>query len=357
MLRSRADRRHRTRPRIGVPAVVVGLRESTGAGRIWHRVLPVLERSFEVRVVDDPAAGDWRPDVWLTDGHNGPLPVPEPVVIHLHEAAWNLPELRPLYEDWFVEAYEGPSAEASRRAARIITPSSSSRDQIVAAGGIDSSKVHVVHHGVDNALFRPGRRRPRELLAGAGCDPERPYVLYASVIHPRKNLTALREAMVGLARRGLPHGLVLIAAAPPDRLDPSALEAEAVADLPGAPARVARFTDLGDDDVAALMANASAFCLPSLMEGFGFTALEAMAAGVPVVVSDRGSLPEVVGDAGIVVPPTGDAVEEALARVLTDPAEARVRADAGRRRALELNWERCGRGWRGAVEAAITPAA
>ena len=59
------------------------------------------------------------------------------------------------------------------------------------------------------------------------------------------------------------------------------------------------------------MAGAAAFCLPSLMEGFGLTALEAMSCGVPVVVSDRGSLPEVVGDAGLVVAPTVDAVRDA----------------------------------------------
>ena len=74
-----------------------------------------------------------------------------------------------------------------------------------------------------------------------------------------------------------------------------------------------------DAELAALMAGAAAFCLPSLYEGFGLTALEAMACGAPVVVSDRGALPEVVGDAGVIVAPSADGVRSALARILRDP--------------------------------------
>src|SRR3546814_17178085 len=75
---------------------------------------------------------------------------------------------------------------------------------------------------------------------------------------------------------------------------------------------------------AALMAGAAAFCLPSLMEGFGMAVAGAMACGAPVVVSDRGALPEVVGEAGLVVAPEAAAVEAGLAAVLSDRKSTRL---------------------------------
>ena len=106
-----------------------------------------------------------------------------------------------------------------------------------------------------------------------------------------------------------------------------------------------RVVEPTDDELAALMAGAAAFALPSLMEGFGLTPLEAMACGTPVVVSDRGSLPEVVGDAGVVVPPDGASVAEALAPLLDDPDAAAALGEAGRVRSLEYPWSRTAAGW------------
>jgi alpha-1,3-rhamnosyl/mannosyltransferase len=104
------------------------------------------------------------------------------------------------------------------------------------------------------------------------------------------------------------------------------------------------------------MAGASAFCLPSLGEGFGLTALEAMASGTPVVVSDRGALPEVVGEAGLCVAPEPAALEEALGRVLTDSALAARLTAAGRERAAGLTWSRTAEGWLASLERAAAAA-
>jgi alpha-1,3-rhamnosyl/mannosyltransferase len=93
------------------------------------------------------------------------------------------------------------------------------------------------------------------------------------------------------------------------------------------------------------MAGASAYCLPSLYEGFGLTVLEAMACGAPVVVSDRGSLPEVVGQAGVIVAPDVQAVSSALGALLSDPDRAQRLGAAGAQRAAAFTWERTADGW------------
>ncbi len=170
-------------------------------------------------------------------------------------------------------------------------------------------------------------------------------MLYAASLHPRKNLAALREAMAAVAARGLPHVLAVAGHPAPDGSDVTALERAARAALPGAPGRLAFMGQPSDRDLAALMAGADVYCLPSLYEGFGITVLEAMACGVPVVVSDRGSLPEVVGDAGVIVEPAPGPLAAALEALLRDPERRSRLGAAAARRAAGFSWARCAEGW------------
>ncbi|HWH43772.1 MAG TPA: glycosyltransferase [Thermoleophilaceae bacterium] len=334
------------RLRVAVPAGLDALPAHTGAGRVWARGLGLL--ADRVRL-DRRAPGGRRllaraPAVWLADGHMGALPVDEPVVVHLHEASFADPALRPLIAPEFLDLYERPTAEAAAAAAAILTVSESSRSQIASAYGVPPERIHVAPLGVDHAVYRPSAAPlAEEVLRRAGADPERPYVLFVSQLHPRKNLAALREAMGVLAGQGLPHSLVVVGHDPADRPDPDGVVAEALAPIPGVP--VIRVPGPSDEEVAALMAAAACFCLPSLMEGFGLAAAEAMACGAPVVVSDRGSLPEVVGDAGVVVAPEAGAVAEGLASVLADPETAARLRRASVERAAGFTWERMAERW------------
>jgi glycosyltransferase involved in cell wall biosynthesis len=98
------------------------------------------------------------------------------------------------------------------------------------------------------------------------------------------------------------------------------------------------------DDLPALYSGASVLCLPSFYEGFGLPALEAMACGTPVVVSDRASLPEVVGEAGLTVDPDSpEAIAEALHRALTDSALAADLREQGLARAATFSWHKTAR--------------
>ncbi|MGH2867673.1 MAG: glycosyltransferase, partial [Solirubrobacteraceae bacterium] len=205
-------------------------------------------------------------------------------------------------------------------------------------------RVRAVAHGVDPG-FTPAVSGGGALVARALGDGERPYVLYAATLHPRKNLAALREAMAVLVDAGRPHALAVAGGPAPDRVDSAELERAAGAELPGTPGRVARLPSPTDAELAALMAAAAAFCLPSLYEGFGLTALEAMACGAPVVCSDRGALPEVVGEAGVIAAPTADGIRAGLERVLDEPGLARQLAAAGPARAAAFTWTAAAAGW------------
>jgi glycosyltransferase involved in cell wall biosynthesis len=317
---------------------LVEARPGTGHGNVWTRVIAEFAASDEVKILTRG-----RPDVWLASGHAEPVGRDRPVVVQVHEIGWHDPELRAFLHPDFADALEPATRAAVGAAARVITPSQAARDQVMSAYGVAGDLVHAVPHGVDTTVFRPGVEGGRAAIGA-------PYVLFVGVLHPRKNYAALREAVAGLAKQGLPHVLAIVGAPAADPRPE--FEQEAVSELPGVPGRVVRVRAPSDAELAALMAGADAFCLPSFFEGFGLPALEAMACGAPVVVSNRGALPEVVGDAGVVVEPTADAVEEALHRVITEPGLADRLRRAGVERAGRFSWPRTAAGWLEALRAA-----
>lgn len=344
---------------MAVPSTLVGLSRSTGRGKLWTNLLDELGQWVVLQVVNSgprpgPALRRRRPDVWLADGHQGPLGVEEPTAALILEAAWEDPVTRHLLDPQFVEAHEGPSQAGAGAATLVVTPSESSRRQVIGAYKLDPARVRAVPLGVDSEVFRPGRPGGPAMVATRAGGLESPYVVYVSSLHPRKNLAALRNAVVLLAAQGLPHHLVVVFAPAPDRLDSTELEKEALAELPGWPGRVHGLSQLSEVELAAVMAGADVFCLPSLMEGFGLSALEAMACGVPVVVANRGALPEVVGDAGLVAEPTAEDLAEAMAAVLTDPGRRSTLARAARRRAEGFSWAATAAAWADALEEAAS---
>lgn len=334
----------------------------TGAGRVWSKMLTLLPaRGIRLEPLDPTRAKPGRrrsrrrPDVWLVPGDAGHLALAEPIVAIVHGAAWPIEEH---FFDYTPRVY-GERLIATMAAtlpsvSRVIVPSQYTRRGLLTGYDIAAERVHVVPHGVDSRQFTSERAADGRRLVEDRLGVARPYVLFASLpTIGQKNLRTLRKAMGRLAARGLPHALA-IAGGPAGGESPEEL-AEVTADLPGSPGRVAWLDHLGDHQLSAAMAGCAAFCLPSLFESFGLTALEAMASGAPVVVSDRGALPEVVGAAAIVAEPTVTGLEQALVRIITQPQLAASLRRAGRARAEQMTWERTADGWRNALWSAAHP--
>lgn len=218
-----------------------------------------------------------------------------------------------------------------RQSRAIIAISESTRrDLLRFYPAIAPEVVHVVLSGYDARLYPP--RGPRRVA-----DP--PYALYVGNVMPHKNLHRLVEAFA-IASRQTPGRLVIRGGG--RAVHVRALRAR-IADL-GLGARVEWEAYAGAEELAQLYQQAAMLLLPSLHEGFGLTALEAMACGTPVIASNTSSLPEVVGDAALLVDPLDTAgLARAIVRLFSDGDLARELGARGPRRADLFSWERTGR--------------
>lgn len=227
---------------------------------------------------------------------------------------------------------------AVRTAAMVITPSQAAKDDLVRALGTRPSKIAVIRDAADEH-FSPQPASSIATVRSKYALLDR-YLLYFGINKPHKNLPHLVEAWA-MARRRL-SGAQAIRLVLAGREDPRYPETRRkVAELELATS-VQFVGDVPDQDVPALMSGADVFVFPSLYEGFGLPPLEAMACGCPVIASNASSLPEVVGDAGLLVDPVDvAALADAIVRLLADPAlrsDLRVR---GQRRAALFSWDTC----------------
>jgi glycosyltransferase involved in cell wall biosynthesis len=225
---------------------------------------------------------------------------------------------------------------AARRARRVLTVSMASKQDILHYLGIPADKVEVIYNALDRRLASPptdedmATVRERFQLTS-------PFILYAGNIKPHKNVDRLIEAYSILRRRGITSPKLLIIG---DEISKYPKLRRLVHRFQLHP-HVRFFGFVPEATLAALYRLASVFVFPSLYEGFGLPPLEAMAAGTPVVTSNVSSLPEVVGDAAVLIDPMdAGAIADAIARVLGDEA---LRAELVRRgldRVTAFSWER-----------------
>lgn len=220
-----------------------------------------------------------------------------------------------------------------RRAARVIAISAFTRKDLVTRYGIAEDKIAVIHLAAGPAFQVLDDARSQRLPEGVS----EPYVLAVGNLEPRKNLARLIEAFAAVAREpGVTTKLVLVGK--------SKGQADSLARLVGQHGLRERvvFTGFVEEDQLVLLYNRAAlFIYPSLYEGFGFPPLEAMACGCPVVASNVTAIPEVLGDAALLVDPMSvSAMAEAMRDVLRRDELARDLRARGLRQAARYSWAR-----------------
>jgi glycosyltransferase involved in cell wall biosynthesis len=316
------------RPRAFFPGVP-GLREK--ATRFPARVFePLSSRLGEPRVerfVDF--------DVLLATNFLPPATARPGVVLVVHDVAFRrFPETAPHMDERWLQRFE----RWLGRAARVIVPSASARDDLRQLFGVPGERIEVIHHGVDAHEFRPA---PDPVVADVRrrFGIEGPYALFIGGIEPRKNLELLVRAFAGMKE----DRLALVIAGGPVRWFPEAathLDAT-IAALPGQVRdRVIRTGYVSEPDKLALMTGAILLAYPSRYEGFGFPVLEAFAAGLPVLTSNVSSLPEIAGGAAELVDPEDPAaITAALDRMVGDRDLLDNLAAAGVARVSGFTWE------------------
>jgi glycosyltransferase involved in cell wall biosynthesis len=255
-----------------------------------------------------------------------------PLVGTLHDLT---PELFPELHVWPNRVRHGAQMRwFAKHARRIISISRSSAQDFVRLFG-EHVPIDVVHPALGVEVGPPDPAAVASMRRRAGLG-EAPYLLSVSTIEPRKNgERVIRAFELAFANDENPPHLVF--AGQRGWLSDAVYSAAANSPL----TNHIHFTGrLGNDEVAALYHGALALVFPSLYEGFGLPALEAMHAGVPVLTSNVSSMPEIVGDAGLLVDPTDvDAISAGLRRLCDDHSlRDRLRA-AGRERAVQFSWE------------------
>jgi glycosyltransferase involved in cell wall biosynthesis len=244
-----------------------------------------------------------------------PAAVPEIVTIH-DTVAWRFPD---------ESAPPRFAAVETRAAAAVVAVSQYSADDAAELLGLD--RVRVVPNGVDDMFF-DARPLATGRLLELGING--PYVLTAGGSTLRKNLEGLADAWPRV-HAAYPDVDLVLCGPPSERRDR----------LFGPLAGTHRLGKVDEATLVGLMAGARAVVVPSLHEGFGLPALQAMACGTPVVASDRSALPEVCGGCAVLVEPSGRGIADGLVHVLDDGPDLGPLVAAGRARAAEFTWDRC----------------
>jgi glycosyltransferase involved in cell wall biosynthesis len=301
------------------------LRKFQRARRPWHPLDPAL-LSLDL----------WRerPRLFFSPGYNAPVGWPKPFVFTLHDlnhlcVPENSNALKRAY-------YQLVIKPACHRAAFVLTVSEYSRREIAAWAGIDERRVVNVGNGVGEPFSAIGLKH----------DPGFPYLLYVGSHKSHKNLARLVKAY-GIS--GVRRDVRLVMTGTPS----PALRAEMNESHLGE--YVQFLGTVHNEDLAKLYRGAVGFVFPSLYEGFGLPPLEAMACGTPVLTSNVCSIPEVVGNAGVLVDPLNvEAIANGI-RCLVENADMRAKLRrSGLLRAQEFSWNQTARKTAEVLEQALT---
>ena len=258
-----------------------------------------------------------------------------PTVVTVHDLSMiRYPDTHP---DARVEDARKRLPAAIESASAIIVDSEFVRHEVIGHFGADPSRVVAIHLGVSRRFRQRLEREVAPVLAGYGLR-YRGYMLAVGTLEPRKNLLQALDAHAGLPERERANIPLVVAGMR------GWLTRELESKIHAAEERgeVRWLGYVPSENLPAIYAGARLFVYPSLYEGFGLPVLEAMASGIPVVTSNQASLPEVAGEAGIMVDPHDrDALRDAMLRMIEDESHALRHAELGLKQAAQFTWRAC----------------
>jgi glycosyltransferase involved in cell wall biosynthesis len=307
--------------------------------------LPPLGPNFSLRNIPlprlwtharlGPASRMDAPDMLFIPAHVLPLLHPSRNVVTIHDLGYlSFPAAHTARRRLELHLTTLWSARAARH---LIADSYATRDDLAGKYAVNPDKISVVHlacgkefQPVSNLAAIRARRMKYGILP-----LDKPYLLYVGTLQPRKNLLRLLDAFAQIESD---EALLVLAGGRGWLSEP--IEQRA-AELAG---RVHWIGFVADEDLPALLSGAQAFVFPSLHEGFGMPVLEAMACGTPVLTSRRSSLPEVAGEAALLIDPFDTAaIAGGMRRLLEEPELRSELRERGLERAAQFSWERCAR--------------
>jgi glycosyltransferase involved in cell wall biosynthesis len=271
------------------------------------------------------------PDLFFTPAHVIPLSHRGPSVATVHDLGYHhFPASHPRRQLAYLRWSTRHNARAS---VRVVADSQATRSDLARFDGIDPAVIDVIYPGIDPALSpETDERRLVEVCQTYGITS--PYLLYLGTLQPRKNLNRLIDAY---AASGIPHQLVL--AGKSGWLSQPILDAVS-GRQPSLSGGVILPGFISEKDKAALISGATALLYPSLYEGFGFPVLEAQACGTAVLCANGSSLPEIAGDAALMVDPLdAGALAAGISTIASDADLRRALVQKGFQNVKRFNWQ------------------
>lgn len=283
-----------------------------------------MQLSLPIRAIIDGVS------VILSTGSEGILWPLLPQVVTVHDLTPLLfPDLHPYQPEPIFFRYLLP--QILRHSEAIIAVSESTKQDIVRCYNLTQDKIHVIYEGYDPAVYHPYTNSHHIISTTYDLGP---YIYYSGNLLPHKNIARLIEAF-NLIALNIPHKLVLQGKADSRYM----ADLKLIINKSKLQDRVVFLGYVSSEYLPHLYCAATAFTLVSLKEGFGLPVLEAMACGTPVVASNTSSLPEVVGNAGILVDPNDtEQIAEALLQIIEHPELRAELSQKSLKRAAQFSW-------------------
>ena len=283
------------------------------------------------------SASRLAPDLLHIPSFAAPLWTSSPFVVTIHDAIpFALPEYRSSAP---MRAHLALMQRTTRRATLVLTPSLAAADDLHRLLDIPRHRIRITPEAADSR-FQPPANRALDPIVAERYGINGPYIFNVGGLDVRKRVDLLIEAFAA-ARPELPPNMKLVIGGKAHSGNPIVFPDPApLIDRLGIAEAVILTGWLSDDEKLALYQGATLYATPSIYEGFGLTPLEAMACGTPVIAADRTSLPEVIGEAGLLVEPTVDAWRSALIALMNDEARRTELSRRGLERASGFTWRR-----------------